>query len=90
MRAIKQNIIFISLLALLFSVESCTDTTLYMKTHKFNNNELSAYNYLSTKLSNNLQNFTLTFQNDVIVSDINQIKDICNQMIQNYNHSDVL
>ena len=56
--------------------------------NKFNNNELAAFNYISTKLNNNLQNFTLIFQNDVIVSDLNHIKEVCNQMINNYNHID--
>ena len=56
--------------------------------NKFNNNELAAFNYISTKLNNNLQNFTLIFQNDVIVSDLNHIKEVCNQMINNYNHVD--
>ena len=38
MRKKKQNIFFISLLAILFALQSCTDDTLYMHTHKFSNN----------------------------------------------------
>ena len=39
MRAIKQNKIIFSLLVLIFIVQSCTDDTLYMETHKFKNNQ---------------------------------------------------
>ncbi|MBT5437563.1 MAG: gliding motility lipoprotein GldH [Flavobacteriales bacterium] len=39
MRKKKQNIFFISLLFLLFAMQSCTDDTLYMHTHKFSNNQ---------------------------------------------------
>ena len=61
MRAIKQNIIFISLLALLFSVESCTDNTLYMKTHNFNNNQWK---------QNEKPVFKVNFPGDTITYDV--------------------
>jgi gliding motility-associated lipoprotein GldH len=39
MRIKKQNIFFIPLLVLLITMQSCTDDTLYMHTHKFSNSQ---------------------------------------------------
>lgn len=54
--------------------------------HKFSSKELQVYHYIESKISNRLQPFTLIFENEVIINDLDYIIELCNSMITNYNH----
>lgn len=56
--------------------------------NRFTKNQLSAYNYLLNKIKSLTKQFTLIFDSDIISNDIEGIKQICNTMIENYNHPD--
>ena len=55
--------------------------------NKFNNLEINAYNYLCTKIKHNLDEFTLIFENDVIINDSKTIIQICKKMIDDYDNN---